>query len=293
MAEIVMSIVIHGLAYGGMIAALAVGFSLIFGVAKIINMAHTAFYMIASYFIFIAACELNIPVLISYLLSILLTALVAVACYQLCFDRIREHETAVLIISVALAMLFQEILLLIFGGQYRGIPSVVSGLIDIAGVRISYKHIFAFGTSFAALAAMWYLLTKTKLGNAIRSVAQDREVANLVGINVSRICMLTMAISAMLAAVAGAVVAPIFSIHPLMWVQPLVMVLAAVVLGGLGSVKGSVIAAFILAFAETCIIFLVPGGSFLRGAVSLAIMVIVLVIRPEGLYGVIFEEERL
>ena len=93
--------------------------------------------------------------------------------------------------------------------------------------------------------------------------------------------------------VAGAVVAPIYVVQPLMWMHPLTIILAIVVLGGLGSIKGSIIAAFILAFAETAVVFLAPGGSFLRGVVSLIIMVVVLQIRPEGLYGIVFEEERL
>ena len=293
MFEKAMNIFIHGLAFGGMISTLAVGFSLIFGVAKIVNMAHTAFYMIASFFIFTAITKLHVPLLLSSALSVVFTSLLAIVCYKLCFDRVKEHETAVMIISIALAMLFQEILLLIFGGQYYGIPPFFPGYMEVSGIRISYKYIVAFATSFVALGCLWYWLTKTRLGNAIRSVAQDREIANIVGIDVSRICMIITAISAALASVAGAVVAPIYSVHPLMWVPPLVMVLAAVVLGGLGSIKGSVIAAFILGFAETSVIFLIPDGSFLRGAVSLAIMVVVLVIRPEGLYGVVFEEERL
>jgi branched-chain amino acid transport system permease protein len=104
--------------------------------------------------------------------------------------------------------------------------------------------------------------------------------------------MLTVAISVMLAAIAGAVVAPLYVVDPLMWLSPLVTILAIVVLGGLGSIKGSVIGAFIIGYVETLTVFLVPAGSFLKGAVALTIMVIVLLIRPEGLFGVAFEEER-
>ncbi|MBN1181620.1 MAG: branched-chain amino acid ABC transporter permease [Bacteroidales bacterium] len=293
MSGTIINILIHGMTYGGMIAILAVGFSLIFGVAKIVNMAHTAFYMIASFIIYISTNNLGLNVVVSAILSILLTSLIGIICYKLFFDRIKQHETAVMIVSVALALLFQEILLIIYGGHYYRVSSFFSGFLDIGSSRVTYNHIFAFGTSLAALVCLWYWLTKTRLGNAIRCVAEDREIANLVGINVSQVCMIVMGISAGLAALGGVVVAPIFMTHSLMWMQPLVMVLAAVVLGGLGSIKGSVIAAFIIGLSESSIIFLVPGGSFLRGAVSLSLMVIVLIIRPEGLYGVAFEEERL
>jgi branched-chain amino acid transport system permease protein len=110
--------------------------------------------------------------------------------------------------------------------------------------------------------------------------------------NVRRVATLTVAISAALAAVAGAIVAPVFVVDPFMWLHPLVTILAIVVLGGLGSLKGSVAGALIIGFVEAITVFAVPAGAYLKGAVALTIMVIVLVIRPEGLFGVVFEEER-
>ena len=95
-----------------------------------------------------------------------------------------------------------------------------------------------------------------------------------------------------LAAIAGVVVAPLFVVDPLMWLDPLITVLAIVVLGGLGSLKGSVIGALIIGYVETSTVFLLPAGSFLKSAVALSIMVLVLVVRPEGLFGIAFEEER-
>jgi branched-chain amino acid transport system permease protein len=140
---------------------------------------------------------------------------------------------------------------------------------------------------------LWLWLSKTRSGNAIRAVAQDPEIANLMGITVSHIYVRVMAVSVGLAGVAGVVMAPVYMVSPLMWTHPIVIVLAAIVLGGMGSIGGSVIGAFILGYVETLVVFLVPGGSFMGGAVSLCIMVLVLLIRPEGLFGVFFEEERL
>ena len=114
-----------------------------------------------------------------------------------------------------------------------------------------------------------------------------------MGINVSRIYIVTMGISAALAGVAAAIVGPILTVQPLMWQYPLIIVLAAVMLGGLGSIRGSIIGAFVLGFAKAFVVLLVPGGAFLKGAVSLTVMVIIILIRPEGLFGVVFEEERL
>jgi branched-chain amino acid transport system permease protein len=114
-----------------------------------------------------------------------------------------------------------------------------------------------------------------------------------MGINVPRILLTTMGIAAALAAVAGIVVAPTLVLEPRMWTHPLIMVMAIVVLGGLGSVKGSFIGAFLLSFVEVLVVFLIPTGAFLKGAIALLAMVIILLVRPEGLFGVAFEEERL
>jgi branched-chain amino acid transport system permease protein len=287
------AILINGLVTGGVYAILAVGFSLVFGAAKIMNMAHTAFYMIAAFFILIATTMLNLSLLLAIVLSIALTGIVGIIYYKLCLDRIKEHVVAVMIISTAVAVLFQEVLLIRFGGHFRGIDPFIRGFVEIAGIRATYQQMIAIVASLVALGAIWLLLSRTRVGNAIRAVAEDREIANVMGIDVSRICVITIGISTVLAAVAGAVVAPIFMVHPLMWMHPLTIILAAVVLGGLGSIKGSILGAFILGFAETAVVFLVPAGAFLRGAVGLGAMVVILLLRPEGLFGIVFEEERL
>ena len=113
-----------------------------------------------------------------------------------------------------------------------------------------------------------------------------------MGMDVSSIATATAAISAALAATAGALVAPLNILEPHMWLHPLTIILAIVVLGGLGSIKGSILGAIIIALSESLVIFLVPQGSFLKGAFSLLIMIIVLLIRPEGLFGVVLEGER-
>jgi len=286
-------IIVNGLVSGGVYAVLAVGFSLVFGVARILNMAHTAFYMIAAFFIFVCTVMSGFPLLLSVALAIFLVSVVGILCHKLFFDRIKEHTIPVMLVSVGLAILFQELLVMGFGGTYRAIPPLVAGFVEIAGVRVPWQHLLALGTSIVILIGLWLLLSKSRLGKAIRAVANDREIANVMGIDVGWVCTITVGISAGLAAIAGAIVAPIVMVHPLMWMQPLVITLAAVVLGGLGSIRGSVIGAFILGFAETATVFLMPMGSFLKGAVALGIMIVVLLIRPDGLFGVIFEEERL
>ncbi len=348
-------ILVNTLVKGGVYALLAIGFSLIFGVARMLNLAHTAFYMLAAYALYTCAYLLGLDPVSSIVLalgvaflmsvgtyslfvffrlpsivSIILSAIIALllvwfgtgfilgmggdvsltkaiilsvifsifiagGAYKLFIERIREHHVTVLLITLALAMVFQEYIFLMpaFGGHYLGAPSFVSGYWEIIGVKVSYQNLLTLGASLLVLLGVWALLSKTKLGIAIRATAQDTEVANLMGIDVSRILLIVMGLASGLAAIAGILVAPTLVLEPHMWMPPFIMMMAIIVLGGLGSIKGSFIGAFILALVEVLVVYLLPTGAFLKGAFALAVMVAVLVFRPEGLFGVVFEEERL
>ncbi len=285
-------ILVTGLINGGVYALLAIGFSLIFGVARIVNIAHTAFYLLAAYCFYTLLVKFGLGYLPAGVLAVAAVTILSVLCYRLVIEPVREHESAVLIATIALGLIFQELMLLSFGGNYLGIPSTLEGSVRIAGVGIPYQRLLILIVAALMLLAVWFLLYRTRLGLAIRATANDLEVANLMGMNVRRVAMATVAISVALAAVAGVVVAPVFVVDPFMWLAPLVTMLAIVVLGGLGSLKGSLIGALIIGYVEAITVFAVPGGAYLKGAVALLIMVIVLLVRPEGLFGVAFEEER-
>ena len=288
----VVDIIISGLISGSMYALLAIGFSLIFGVARIVNIAHTAFYMVAAYCIYFVTHRLGLNPVIAMLTAVIVATLLGLIVYQLFIKPIREHEAAVLIGTIALAIAFQEVMLLIFSGDFLSVPSLVGGFFTLFGVKVFYQQMLTFGVVLLILAALYVLLMKTRLGLAIRSTAEDREVANLMGMNESRVAMITMGVSVGLAALTGAVVVPLTILNPFMWMEPLIIMMAVVVLGGLGSIKGSFVAAYILGFAEAMVVFLIPKGAFLKGSVALSIMILVLLIRPEGLFGISFEEER-
>ncbi|NTV58104.1 MAG: branched-chain amino acid ABC transporter permease [Deltaproteobacteria bacterium] len=288
----ILDILISGLIGGSVYALLAIGFSLIFGVARIVNIAHTAFYMVAAYAIYFGTHKLGFHPVWCMLASVVMVMLFGLIIYKLFIDAIREHEAAVLICTIAIAMAMQEIILLKFTGSFLSVPALIEGFFKVLGVKVFYQQLLTFGLVLLILAALWLLLMKTRLGLAIRSTAQDREVANLMGINESRAAMITMGITVGLAGLAGAVVAPLTILDPFMWMHPLIMMMAVVVLGGLGSLKGSFVGAYMLAFAEALVVFLIPKGAFLKGSVALSVMILVLLIRPEGLFGVAFEEER-
>jgi len=285
-------ILITGLINGGVYALLAIGFSLIFGVARIVNIAHTAFYMLAAYCFYTLLVKVGLGFALSAVISVAGVTLVSVLCYRLVIEPVREHEAAVLIATIALGLIFQELMLFSFGGHYLGIPSTLEGAVRVLGASIPYQRVLILVVAAAMLTGVWFVLYRTRLGLAIRATANDLEVANLMGMNVNRVAMISVAFSVMLASVAGVVVAPVYVVDPFMWLAPLVTMLAIVVLGGLGSLKGSLIGALIIGYVEAITVFVLPAGAYLKGAVALLIMVVVLLARPEGLFGVAFEEER-
>jgi branched-chain amino acid transport system permease protein len=289
---LIIDIIMTGLISGSTFALLAIGFSLIFGVARILNLAHTAFYMVAAYCIYIVTQKMGLHPLWGMLAAIVLVTLLGMISYKFLLNPIREHEGAVLIATIALAMIFQEVMSLIFTATFLSVPYLIEGFFIILGVKVFFQQLLTFCAALLVMAGLWVFLMRTKTGLAIRSTAQDREVANLMGINEARVAMVTMGLSVGLASFTGAIVVPLNVLEPHMWGTPLVMMMAVVVLGGLGSLKGSFIGAYILGFAQALVVFLAPMGSFLKGSVALAIMILVLLIRPEGLFGVSFEEER-
>ena len=290
--SLVLDIIISGLISGSIYALLAIGFSLIFGVARIVNFAHTAFYMVAAYCIYVATGYLGLNPFVAMVITIVLVTLLGMISYKIFINPIREHEGAVLIATIALAMIFEQIMSLIFTGSFLSVPALIDGYFIILGVKVFYQQLLTLCAALAVMGVLLGFLFKTKLGLAIRSTAQDREVANLMGINEARLAMITMGISVGLAAFTGAIVVPLRILEPQMWAPPLIMMMAVVVLGGLGSLKGSFVGAYILGFAEALVVFLAPMGAFLKLSVALSVMILVLLIRPEGLFGVYFEEER-
>src|SRR5919106_1051923 len=226
-------ILVTGLVNGGVYALLAVGFSLIFGVARIVNIAHTAFYMLAAYCFYALLVKAQLGFVLSAILAVASVTALSVLCYRLVIEPVREHSAAVLIATIALALIFQELMLFSFGGHYLGIPSTLEGGVRLLGVSIPYQRMLILVVAAAMLTLVWFVLYRTRLGLAIRATANDLEVASLMGMNVHRVAMATVALSVCLAAIAGVVATPVTSVHPHMWLDPLVIMLAIVVLGGL------------------------------------------------------------
>ena len=286
-------IIVRTLTTGGVYALLASGLSLMFGVAHIVNLAHTAFYVVAAYGIWFFMQQLGLNAIASIAITVPAVTLLGLLSYQFLLNRVRQHPQAILLITIALAIVFQEILSALFGSHLHISPPLIAGSTTIFGVIVTNQQLLLLGAVAVVMVTLWLFLSKTKLGSAIRATANDAEIANLMGISVPRTLLITMGIGTALAAVAATLMASVWVFYPYAWMAPLTMVLAIVVLGGLGSIKGSIIGAFIIALVETLVVFLLPKQGYMQMAFALLAMVIVLSVRPGGLFGIVFEEERL
>jgi len=287
-------IIVNTLVRGSTYAILASGLSLIYGVGRIVNLAHTAFMMMAAYGIWYLAVDQGWGMPQSVAVTVIGTGLLGILVYRFLLDRVREHHATVLLMTIALAMLMQEVVLKLFGGLPRNIPLLVTGGTRLFGIPIQNQYLATLGIATAIVFLVWLLLTKTKLGIGIRATAQDPEVASLMGISVTRILMITVGIGTALAAVAGIFLAPLEGgLNYGMWLPPLMMVLVVVVLGGLGSVKGSYIAAFFVGLVQATVTAVIPQHGYLSHAFAMLAMIIVLIVRPQGMFGTVFEEEKL
>ncbi|MCP4578723.1 MAG: branched-chain amino acid ABC transporter permease [Deltaproteobacteria bacterium] len=246
-------------------------------------MAHGAFYMLGAYGVFTACVTLKLPLPVAVVLSLTAVALIAVLIERVCLRPLKGSEEGTLFMTLILALMLEEIIQLAYGPTPRATPAFVSGRIALLGVNVPAQRMLVVIVFLITIFTLWIFISKTKTGGAILSVAQDPEAASLMGINSKKMIMLVNGMAASLAALAGVLVAPFLSSSPTMWELPLIKAFTVVILGGLGSVPGSILAALILGYSETTVAFVIsPRVSEL---VVLVILFLVIVLRPSGLMG--------
>jgi branched-chain amino acid transport system permease protein len=276
-------ILVYGAVISAIYAMLAVGFTLIFGVARILNLAHGSFYALGAYLVYTLTANAALPLWLASPVAVLLVGAFGVLVERVLVRPLRRSSLAVLLITLAVALMVEQVLLLAFGSEARNVPSMIDATYRIAGVDISGQRLLALGGGIAILAALWLFMQYTRLGSAILAVSQDAEAAQYMGIPSDRIFSLVMGLSAAIAAAAGVLVAPFQSVIPSMGLLPLVKAFAIVVVGGLGSIPGSIVGALLLGYSETIIAF--EFSIEWSQIVSVAAVFIALVLRPSGFFG--------
>jgi branched-chain amino acid transport system permease protein len=284
MIELLMIILIYGATLSGIYALIASGFTLIFGVSRIMNFAHGSFFILGAYFGIALIQGIGLNPYLSTIISMLLVGLLAAGVYKGILSQVREHEVMVIIVTLALALIIEQFILLIFGEHGISFPSVIVGVMIIGGVIMPVIRLFVLAVAIVALILLWIFIGKTRLGKEITGASQDAEAATLMGLNIDRLFMITVFISAVLAALGGALYAQVYAANPFLVLKALIFAFAIVILGGLGSVKGSIISAFIVGYILTAVIVLY--GARWSELVAVLMILAILVLRPVGLFGV-------
>lgn len=275
---------LNGLVLGATYALLGIGLTLIFGIMKVVNMAHGELYTLGAYvaFGFVSLLGLN------YFGSVLMAALVGLAAGALIeWLLLRKRNLAaideVMLIMIGVMIVMQNAELLAWGGVAKAVPSpfsqepVVFGAVSVSPIRL-----FVLGTALVLLVSFYLLIERSRLGLSMRATFQDKDAAKIVGVNVSRIYTLTFALGSCLAAVAGALLAPVFVVNPTMGDLASLKAFAIVILGGLGNLAGAALGGFALALIEEF------GAGYIstayRDAIGFLVILIVMVFRPQGLF---------
>jgi branched-chain amino acid transport system permease protein len=278
-----LEILIYGAVTSAIYALLAVGFTLIFGVARILNLAHGSFYALGAYGTYVLTSIVGLPLWSAALIAIAFVAVFGVVVEKVLIRPLRHSQLGVLMISLAVALVVEQTLFLVFGSEYRNVPSFVDTKINLGGVDVAGQRLLTLAVASVAIGALYMFIQFTRLGSAILAISQDPEAAKYMGIPSDKIFSLVMAISAALAALAGVMAGPFLSVQPSMHLLPIVKAFAIVVVGGLGSIPGSIAAAFLLGYAETCVAYLI--SSSWTEIVSVLATLLMLVFRPAGIFG--------
>ena len=276
-------IIANGFILGAQIALMAIGMTLIFGILRIVNFAHGEFYMLGAMIAFYSIVQIGISYIWASLIAIAAIGLLGWIAERLVFRRFHGDLIGGCIAAIALSIGFQAVSWVIFGPKPGRISSVVTGSVEIFGAIVTTERLLIAGVSLTVLLGMAWLISYTKLGKSMRAVQQDSEAALTLGISVKFVCGLTFGIATTLAALAGILVAPLYTITPGIGIMPLIFAFIVIIIGGMGSIMGAFVAAFIIGFQQSFTSsFWGPQFSL---AVSFGLAIIVLIFRPRVLMG--------
>jgi branched-chain amino acid transport system permease protein len=278
--------VVNGVMLGLFYALIALGLSLIFGIMGIVNFAHGEMYLLGGYVAYYLFGTFGLNYFAAMIAALILIGGLGALLEKIIFRPLTARPQMALtsmIAALGLAWVFKMMAIICFGELDKKVPSVFKGIIHIAGAVLSKERLAAIIIGTVLISMLNLFLLRTKAGNAIRAVAQDKEAAALQGVNVNRISALSFSIGCGLAASAGVLMAPIFVINPSVGSDVILKTFLVVVLGGMGSIPGALLGALLLGFIESfgCLFFNVPTVSVL----SFILILIILLVRPQGLLG--------
>jgi len=272
---------VNGVVMGLIYALVAVGFSLIFGVAKVTFFAHGEVYMLGAVGGFYFLQRLGMPYGVGIILGMLGTGIVGLLIERL-LRRLRGQDLAIVVVTIALGMFIANAAMHIVGHTPLAVPGQVPGMISLFGATLALERVVIVLASVAIVLALHFYIQRTKAGHAIRAVAQDREGALLQGIDINRTTATTFFIACGAAGAAGVLLAPLYYVDVFLGSPALIRTLIVVILGGLGSFPGAIVGGLFLGLIESFGYTYIGGLTHL---ISFAAVIFLLIVRPQGLLG--------
>jgi len=285
MAAALLEQAVNGLMIGSIYVLIALGMVLIYGVMHVLNFAHGVLFMVGGYVCHFLFTRLTGSYALAVLLSMAALALIGIALERGVFRPLQGNLRNQVIASLGLILAIENLVIALWGPNALQMKTpATEHLVSLGELRFPLQHLLIILITALVVAAMFAFLKWSKLGTALRATSQDRNAAMVVGIPVERVDMASFAIGTALAALGGALVGPLFLVFPQMGDAPMVKGLAGILLGGMGSVPGAVIGGMIIGVAESVSTLFLPTDY--RDSVAFAIMVLILLVRPRGLFGV-------
>ena len=280
---------INGLSLGSLYGLIAIGYTMVYGILRLINFAHGDVMMMGCFFAFYGIMIFSLPWWVSFPIAIALTALLGILIDRGAYRPVRNApRISALITAIGVSFFLENLGLVIFGGRPKGFPrpDIFAGIYTIGDVRFLGLSVWVPLITLALLLFILFLVYRTRAGRAMRCISYDMETTRLMGVDVNRIVAITFAVGSAAAAAGGIMWAMKYpQINPLMGVIPGLKAFVAAVLGGIGNVVGAMLGGLILGLAEILLVAIRPDLSGYRDAIAFGILILILLFRPTGLMG--------
>lgn len=287
--DLFMQHLMNALSLGSLYALLAIGYTMVYGILRLINFAHGDIFMFGAYMAYYAITSFLLPWWLAFILAILLTIVFGVLIERSAYKPLRNSpRISIMISAIGASFLVENLAIVIFGGRPKTfpVPSAFSSVSNFGSVSIVNISFYTPVITFILLAVLLFIVNKTRTGMAMRAVSKDYEASRLMGIDVNRIISFTFAIGSGLAAIGGIMWGMKYpSLLPLMGLMPGLKCFIAAVVGGIGDIKGAVLGGFILGISEIMIIAFLPAFSGYRDAIAFILLIVILLVKPTGIMG--------
>ncbi len=287
---------INGFSLGSMYALIAIGYTMVYGVLRLINFAHGDIMMVGAYSALFAMTGMNMPFVVALIFAVVVSVALGISIDKIAYKPLRSApRISLLITAIGVSFLLENLFLVLFGGTPRhfAVPVIFERVISVGTLSVPFAALLVPAITIILLLFVLFVLYKTKYGIAIRALAFDISTVHLMGIDANLIVSFVFALGSALAAVGGVFWAISYpSIDPLMGVLIGLKAFAAAVLGGIGSVAGAVLGGFIIGFTEVVAVALAPDLAGFKDAFAFIFLILVLLFRPTGILGINFEKSR-